>query len=155
MKNLKSSSNRKYLVWTLKAGQNRFAQTAPQTIKNTTHSVPKSLWKDLKFLYVITTNVPNNFCEGSILKIVLKKFIKIRTDLKVGWTVNRAVLWWSENRLPNGPKQLPKILNLKYVILKDVGNKFYVEHFLRFNPQWSPKKNNKMQRYSNNQNPSH
>ena len=140
VKNLKPSSSRKYLVLTLKYRRNPVRSDSPSGHQNTIYPVPKSLFKTLKFLYVIATNVSNNFCEGNILKLGLEKFIKIQTDLKVGGTVNRTVLWWSENRLPNDPKQLPKIMNLKYVTLKDFGNKFHEEHFLRFGPQWSPKK---------------
>ena len=84
MKDTKSSSNCKCLVLTLKSGQNPICSDSPSDFQNTTYSVLKSLWKALKFLYVIATNVPNNCCEGSILKIFLKKFIKIRTDPKVG-----------------------------------------------------------------------
>ena len=84
MKNSKPSSKPNHLVLTLKVGQNPVRSDSPSGHQNTAHSMPKSFWKALKCLYVIATNVLKNFCEGNILKIVLEKFIKIRTDPKVG-----------------------------------------------------------------------
>ena len=140
VKNSKPSSSRKYLVLTLKFRRNPVRSNSPSGHQNTIYPVPKSLWKTLKFLYVISTNVPNNFRERSILKMGLEKFIKIRTDPEVGWTVNRAVLFRSKDGLPNGIKWFPKIPKLKYVILKDVGNNFYEEHFFKFFPHRSHQK---------------
>ena len=83
-KDLKPRSNCKHLLLSLKVGQNPIRSDSPSGHQNTAHSVPKSVWKALKYLYVIVTDVPNNFREGSILKMGLEKFIKIRTDPEIG-----------------------------------------------------------------------
>ena len=140
VKNSKPISNHKHLILTLKVRRKLIRSDSPSGHQNTTHSVSKSFWKTLKFLYVIATNVLNKFREGFILKIGLEKFIKIRADPKVGWTVNRAVLFRSKGGLPNALKWFPKIPKLNYVILKDVGNNFHEEPFFIFGPQYSQKK---------------
>ena len=140
VQNSKPSSSRKYLVLILKLRRNPVRSNSPSGHQNTNHPVSKSLWKSLKFLYVIDTNVPNNCHEGIILKMGLEKFIKIRTDPEVGWTVNPAILFRSKNGLPYGIKRFPKIPKLKYVILKDVGNNFHEEQFFKFGPHRSHQK---------------
>ena len=82
--NTKSGSICNHAFLSLEVRPKSVRSNRPFCPQNTFISTPKSPLKYLKCLYVIATNVPNNFCEGSILKIGPKKFIKIRTDPKVG-----------------------------------------------------------------------
>ena len=124
MKNTKSGSIYNHAILFLEIRPKSVRSNIPFYPQNTFISTPKSPWKALKFLYVKATSSPNNFCEGSIFKICLEKFIKILTDPEVGWTVNRTVLFRSKNGLPNGSKWFPKIPKLNYVILEVVGTTF-------------------------------